>query len=132
MGKVVQGIMKITEVRIKLAEGETKLLAYCTICLENTFVINDVKIIQGTSGPFVAMPSRQMTDRCQDCQRKNHLRARYCNYCGIELAENRAAIGLDGKAKLFFDVAHPVTQEMRDTIEREVLGAYKRALEKPL
>ena len=75
--------MEITEVRIKLMEepGE-RLKAFCSITFDNCFVVRDLKIIDGSNGPFVAMPSRKLTAHCPRCGMKNHLRARYCNQCG--------------------------------------------------
>ena len=57
-----------TEVRIKLMEdpGE-RLQAFCSITFDNSFVVRDLKIIEGSNGPFVAMPSRKLTDRCSHC-----------------------------------------------------------------
>ena len=54
--------MEITEVRVKLMEepGE-RLQAFCSITFDDAFVVRDLKIIEGTSGPFVAMPSRKLT-----------------------------------------------------------------------
>ena len=92
--------MEITEVRIKLmdAPGE-RLKAFCSITFDNCFVIRDLKIIQGSKGAFVAMPSRKLTDRCPRCGTKNHLRSHYCNECGVELEEDRAIKDGDGRAK---------------------------------
>jgi len=56
--------VEITEVRIKLMEDpHDRLKAFCSITLDGMFVIRDLKIIQGAKGPFVAMPSRKLTDR---------------------------------------------------------------------
>jgi stage V sporulation protein G len=56
--------MDITEVRIKLMEeSEDRLRAFCSITFDQAFVVRDLKIIEGTNGPFVAMPSRKMTAR---------------------------------------------------------------------
>ena len=57
--------MEITEVRIKLMEeaGE-RLQAFCSITFDDSFVIRDLKIIDGSNGPFVAMPSRKLTAHC--------------------------------------------------------------------
>ena len=50
--------MVITEVRIKLVEeNNERLMAFCSVTLDNAFVIRDLKIIEGTKGLFVAMPS---------------------------------------------------------------------------
>ncbi len=53
--------MEITEVRIFPVE-EDKLKAYVTLTFDNCFVVRDMKIIQGTSGYFVSMPSKKMKD----------------------------------------------------------------------
>ena len=67
--------MEITEVRVKLMEepGE-RLQAFCSITLDDAFVVRDLKIIEGATGPFVAMPSRKLTAHCTQCGCKNHLR----------------------------------------------------------
>ncbi len=78
--------MDITEIRIKLMEdSEDRLRAFCSITIDNCFVVRDLKIIDGSNGPFVAMPSRKLTGHCHRCNHKNHLRAAYCNHCGVKL-----------------------------------------------
>ena len=75
--------MEITEVRVKLMdEGGERLQAFCSITLDDAFVVRDLKIIEGATGPFVAMPSRKLTAHCPQCGCKNHLRAAFCNQCG--------------------------------------------------
>ena len=60
--------MDITEVRIKLMEdSDDRLQAFCSITIDDCFVIRDLKIIEGSSGPFVAMPSRKLTSHCPQC-----------------------------------------------------------------
>jgi stage V sporulation protein G len=53
--------MKITEVKV-FAVNEDRLKAYVSITIENCFVIRDLKVIQGTNGLFVAMPSKKRKD----------------------------------------------------------------------
>jgi stage V sporulation protein G len=53
--------MEITEVKV-FPVDEEKLKAYITIVLDNCFVVRDLKIISGTSGLFVAMPSKRRKD----------------------------------------------------------------------
>ncbi|MBD3420789.1 MAG: septation regulator SpoVG [Chitinivibrionales bacterium] len=53
--------MEITEVRISL-RNEEKLKAFASITLENCFVIRGLKIINGSDGYFVSMPSRKHKD----------------------------------------------------------------------
>ncbi|MBO7486742.1 MAG: septation regulator SpoVG [Spirochaetaceae bacterium] len=51
--------MQITEVRIRKLSAEGKLKAYVTVTFDNCFVIHNVKIIEGKTGLFIAMPSRK-------------------------------------------------------------------------
>ncbi len=53
--------MKITEVRVSLRD-DAKLKAFASITLEDSFVIRGLKIIEGKTGTFVAMPSRKRKD----------------------------------------------------------------------
>lgn len=53
--------MDITDVRVFPVE-EDKLKAYVTITLDNCFVIRDLKVINGTSGLFIAMPAKRRKD----------------------------------------------------------------------
>lgn len=126
--------MEITEIRIKLMEDNSgsneRLQAFCSITLDDMFVIRDLKIIEGVKGFFVAMPSRKLTDRCHNCQMKNHLRSRFCNQCGCRLDENRALRDADGRAKLHADIAHPINSMCREKIQAAVLAAYADELER--
>ncbi|HEY8506551.1 MAG TPA: SpoVG family protein [Gemmataceae bacterium] len=123
--------MVITEVRIKLVEeNNERLQAFCSVTFDNAFVVRDLKIIEGTKGSFVAMPSRKLTDRCPCCGTKNHLRARYCNQCGQKLDENRAVRDADGRAKLHADIAHPINSAAREAIQSAIIKAYAEEREK--
>ena len=53
--------MKITEVKV-FPVNEERLKAYVSITIDDVFVIRDLKIINGTSGLFVAMPSKKRKD----------------------------------------------------------------------
>jgi stage V sporulation protein G len=121
----------ITEVRIKLMEDNNeRLLAFCSVTFDDAFVVRDLKIIEGSKGSFVAMPSRKLTDRCHQCGYKNHLRARYCNQCGCKLDEDRATRDADGRAKLHADIAHPINSACREVIQNAVIKAYREELER--
>ena len=121
--------MQISEVRVKLmGDAQDRLLAFCSITFDASFVIRDLKIIKGTKGPFVAMPSRKLTDRCPRCGNKNYLRSSFCSQCGIRLRDDRAAKGQDGRAKLYADIAHPINSECRELIQNEVIRSYEHEL----
>lgn len=53
--------MDITDVRI-FPVNEPKLKAYVTITLDSCFVVRDLKVIEGTDGLFIAMPSKKRKD----------------------------------------------------------------------
>lgn len=120
--------MKITEIRVKLIDDklDSRLRAFCSITMDDCFVVRDLKVIEGTKGLFIAMPSRKLSDRCHNCGFKNHLRAAYCNNCGKQLANDRAEVGEDGRSKLHADIAHPINSDCRDMIQRAVVDAYHR------
>lgn len=79
--------MEITEVKV-FPVDEEKLKAYITIVLDNCFVVRDLKIISGTAGLFVAMPSKRRKDGT------------------------------------FKDIAHPLNQSTRASMEKRILDAY--------
>ena len=67
--------MEVTEVRIKLVkDGGERLCGFGSITLDDCFVVRDLKIIDGSDGLFVAMPSRKLMTPCPQCGMKNHLR----------------------------------------------------------
>ena len=122
--------MEITEVRAKLVSNkDDRLKAFCSITMDNEFVVRDIKIIEGTNGYFVAMPSRKMSDHCEKCGGKNHLRSRFCNNCGTGLSENRAKKDFKGRMKLHSDIAHPINAECRKRIQERVISAFTAEME---
>lgn len=55
--------MNITDVRIRLIKKEdSKLKAVATITIDNAFAIHDIKVIEGTNGYFISMPSRKINE----------------------------------------------------------------------
>lgn len=79
--------MEITEIKV-FPVDEDKLKAYITIVIDDCFVVRDLKIISGTAGLFVAMPSKRRKDGT------------------------------------FKDIAHPLNQGTRATMEKSILAAY--------
>ncbi|MEM8736645.1 MAG: septation protein SpoVG family protein, partial [Planctomycetota bacterium] len=116
---------------IKLMESsEDRLRAFCSVTFDNCFVVRDLKIIEGSQGPFVAMPSRKLTHRCNRCGNKNYIRSNYCSNCGSKIRVHRHAQDEDAPNKLYADVAHPINQACRDEIQQHVVGEYKIELER--
>lgn len=129
--------MEITDIRLFLRDssGESKLKAYVTITLDHSFVVRNLKVIEGTKGLFVAMPSERAKEPCPKCGFRNAVRSRFCNQCGAALnVSGRAAPprGEEGQGHVeapseHRDIAHPITVECRETIQRKVLEAYEAA-----
>jgi len=128
--------MEITEVRIFMKEGQDKKLkAYATITIDNAFVVRNVKIIDGTKGLFVAMPSRKLKDPCPKCGFRNVVRSRYCNNCGTNLPQTEQKPPVPGDDSSHQsehrDIAHPITAECREYIQKKVISAYEAELKAP-
>jgi len=122
--------MEISEVKVKLVNNkDDRLKAFCSVTMDNEFVVRDIKVIEGTNGYFVAMPSRKMSDHCEKCGGKNHLRAKFCNNCGAPLTENRAKKDFKGRMKLHADIAHPINADCRQKIQEKVTAAFETELE---
>ena len=79
--------MEITEISVTLRD-EDKLKAFVNVTFDNVFVVRGMKIISGTSGFFISMPSRKMEDGS------------------------------------YRDIAHPITGDFRNYIEKSVLVEY--------
>lgn len=54
--------MNVTDVRIRKVDREGKLRAVASITIDDVFVVHDIKIIEGSQGNFIAMPSKQAQD----------------------------------------------------------------------
>jgi stage V sporulation protein G len=57
-GKVVKRL-NITDVRIRKINTEGKMKAIVSVTFDDEFVVHDIKVIEGQSGLFIAMPSRK-------------------------------------------------------------------------
>ena len=55
--------MQITDVRLrKVNNQDTRMKALVSITFEGSFVIHDLRVIEGNNGLFVAMPSKRTPD----------------------------------------------------------------------
>jgi stage V sporulation protein G len=123
--------VNVTEVKVKLMEHRTdRLRAFCSITIDDEFVVRDLRIIEGAKGLFVAMPSRKLTDKCPRCGGKNRLRAAYCDQCGSQLDESRAVSGPRARKKFHVDIAHPINSECRQKVQEKVVEAFEAELER--
>ena len=136
-------MVDITEVRIFLKEGvDKKLKAYATVTFNDCFVVRNMKVIEGGKGLFVAMPSRKIKGACPKCNFRNALRSKYCNQCGSSLPVAPVTVNDhehhehnghhdEGRQSEHKDIAHPITLECREYIQKKVLEAYDKEIAKP-
>ena len=126
--------MEITEVRIFLKDSpDKKLKAYATVTFDNAFVVRNIKVIEGASGLFIAMPSRKVKQPCPKCNFKNESRSKYCNQCGTQLPiPPRTALqdGMNSAQAEHKDLAHPITQTFRDYLQKKILEAHEQERKK--
>ena len=54
--------MKITDVRVRKVDTDSKMRAVESITIDDVFVVHDIKIIEGEKGLFIAMPSKKSAD----------------------------------------------------------------------
>ena len=54
--------MQITDVRVRKVAKEGKLKAVVSITMDEEFVVQDIKVIEGEKGLFIAMPSKKAVD----------------------------------------------------------------------
>lgn len=55
-------MLNITEIRIKrINKGD--LLAAASICIDNCFIINEVKLLKGKNGRYINMPNRKLKNK---------------------------------------------------------------------
>ncbi len=131
--------MEITSVTVSIPEKyhpydrEHKCKGFAHLCFDEQFVIHDIKIIEANDGTlFICMPDRKVMDTCpyRYCHTRNHVRARFCNTCGHKLEEDRVRYKDDGRPDLYFDVAHPISQEYRKYMEEKVIAEYHAEVER--
>lgn len=124
--------MEITEIRVFLKEGQDKKLkAYATVTFDSAFVVRNIKVIQGSSGLFIAMPSRKLKSPCPKCNFKNEIGSKFCNKCGANLPvlDKPVSAADVGSQSDHRDIAHPVTQHFRDYLQKKILEAYQKEAE---
>lgn len=122
--------MEITETRVFLKDSpDKKLKAYATVTFDNAFVVRNIKVIEGNSGLFIAMPSRKLKTPCPKCGFRNETKSKYCNQCAAQLpAVSRPTSSeqeANGSQAEHRDIAHPITQAFRDYLQKKVLDAYE-------
>ena len=54
--------MEVTDVRLRRVNTDGRMRAIASITFDEEFVIHDIRVIDGNSGLFVAMPSKRTPD----------------------------------------------------------------------
>ncbi len=54
--------MEITEVKVFPVRNNGRLKAYASVVFDNSFIVRDMKVIEGHKGLFISMPSRRRRD----------------------------------------------------------------------
>lgn len=130
--------VNITNVEIDIPIHRSgRLLAFAKVLIDDEFVIHNLRVIDGNSNIYVAMPTRKLEAPCRTCGRHNHLLAAFCCECGCAQEGERFAshrdgspmIRANGQRRIYEDVAHPINEAGREKVEGAVLRAYREAVE---
>ncbi len=54
--------MEISNITIRKMSSEGRMKAIVSVTFDDDFVVHDIKVIEGTNGYFIAMPSRKTQD----------------------------------------------------------------------
>ena len=54
--------MEVTDVRLRRVQTDGRMRAIASITLDDEFVVPDIRVIDGNTGLFVAMPSKRTPD----------------------------------------------------------------------
>jgi len=123
--------MDISEVHVKLTnDPRGKLRAFCSMTVDDSLAVRDMKIVEMPNGLFVAMPSRRLTRRCTKCGTKNHLRAKYCSECGAPLRPLPLPQSPEGRLRLHADIVFPTNAAVRQQLHRAVIQAYDQEVQR--
>jgi len=106
----------------------SRLRAYASITLDGVFVVRDIRIIEGKKGLFVAMPSKKTQKPCAKCGFKNPTSNRFCGSCGTSLPEEASQKVV--AAERHKDLAHPISSEFREYMQKIIIDSYQKAREK--
>lgn len=83
----------------KRDDKDSKVKASVSVVIDNAIVIKDIRIVEGSKGLFVSMPSR----------------------------EKRTKDNAASDKKEYIDIAHPISAEARETLINAIMEAYENA-----
>ena len=122
--------MEITHVDILRAEDKqlderSPVKALATIVFDRCFAVKGIKIILANQRWLMCMPSRNSTDKCPTCGKKNYCQANFCNRCGKRLSDSSAGIAPENLWRYrYTDICHPTNTAFRMKMEQVILQAY--------
>jgi len=117
--------MEITETRISLIhKADSRLRAYASVTFDHSFVIREIRIIEGKNGLFVAMPSRKTQKSCVKCGFKNSVSNKFCGNCAASIAPTKGIKLLASQQHK--DIAHPINTEFREYLQNKILIEYEK------
>lgn len=121
--------MIVTHVYAKLPDSSSgNLMGFCQVVFDNLLIVRDIKILNSGRGPFLAFPTRFLTDHCpnSECKGKNRLEARFCNWCGRPLQQNRFQLKPNGRPLIEESCTHPMNTDFRFYVQDEAMKALER------
>jgi len=63
---------------------------------------------------------------CSKCHFRNEVGSKFCNHCGASLSAQEASSKSEDSKSEHRDIAHPVTKEFREYLQKKVLEAYEK------
>jgi DNA-binding cell septation regulator SpoVG len=130
--KAGKGSLEVTKVYITPAfkrEGRTRLRAYVSIVLNDSFMVKNIRIIEkkevkpGESKYFIVFPNRENTRPCTACSAKVSFRDEFCKVCGTKLSPII-------QEATYKDLCHPIKRDVSDVLEKCILDEYTKFQEK--
>ena len=125
--------MEFSDIKVQLlAEPRDSLRAYVNLTIDECLVLRDIKVIEGSKGLFVAMPSQEITRSCERCRGTNPVRARFCSHCAQPPSDYPRQMLNGRRPRPYTDVVHPINRTGRELFESTILTAYQREREQSL
>jgi stage V sporulation protein G len=118
--------MEITETKISLVnKPNSRLRAYASVTFDNSFVVREIRVIEGKNGLFVAMPSRKLQHPCEKCGFKNPINYKFCGQCGAVIPTPKMETSKNSEEIKHKDLAHPINAQFREYLQKKILEAYE-------
>ncbi len=118
--------MEITETKISLVnKPNSRLRAYASITFDDSFVVREIRVIEGKNGLFVAMPSRKLQRPCEKCGFKNPVGYKFCGQCGAVIPIANTESSKNSEELKHKDLAHPINAQFREYLQKKILESYE-------